>query len=75
LRSVFAWPLVLAAITAAGLVSALLGDGVWDVISWLLLISPLAIALWYGWRSWRARPATRSPKKRLSSEPTSQARL
>jgi len=44
-REIFGWPVVLAAVTALGLVSALLGDGVWDVASWLTLGAPLAALL------------------------------
>jgi len=39
---VFRTPLCLGAATAVGLVSALLGDGVWDALSWLALLAPLA---------------------------------
>ncbi|WP_119458390.1 hypothetical protein [Rhodospirillaceae bacterium SYSU D60014] len=34
---VFAIPTLLALLSALGLLSALLGDGVWDVLSWLTL--------------------------------------
>jgi hypothetical protein len=37
------WPLTLVAVTVAGLISALLGDGVWDVLSWVLLSIPLIV--------------------------------
>lgn len=38
-------PLLLAVVTVAGLVSALLGDGWWDGVSWLALgAMPLVIA-------------------------------
>lgn len=40
LADIFRWPLTLGAITLAGLLSALLGDGVWDWLSWLLLAVP-----------------------------------
>ncbi|MBU0601951.1 MAG: hypothetical protein KKD25_06070 [Gammaproteobacteria bacterium] len=40
---VFLWPLVLALVTLCGLLSALLGDGVWDVLSWCLLAVPVAV--------------------------------
>ncbi|KPU98139.1 hypothetical protein APR50_06160 [Variovorax paradoxus] len=41
---VFRIPLILGAATAIGLVSALLADGVWDALSWLMLAIPLAAA-------------------------------
>jgi hypothetical protein len=40
-------PLALAAFSAAGLVSALLGDGLWDLLSWLALALPVALAIRY----------------------------
>ncbi|GGH08439.1 hypothetical protein [Silvibacterium dinghuense] len=43
LTEVYRIPAVLAAITAVGLLSALLGDGVWDALSWLLLAVPVGI--------------------------------
>lgn len=43
LRQIFAIPTVLALLSAVGLVSALVGDGVWDVLSWLTLAVPIAI--------------------------------
>lgn len=42
------WPIVLGIVTAIGLVSALVGDGVWDTVSWLGLGLPVAISAWYG---------------------------
>ena len=42
---VFATPTVIALLSAAGLFSALLGDGVWDALSWLGLGIPAAVAL------------------------------
>jgi hypothetical protein len=41
-RSVWRWPSLLAALTMAGLLSALVGEGgVWWVFSWLALSMPL----------------------------------
>lgn len=34
-------PFLLGAVTLVGLLSALLGDGVWDTCSWLLLAVPI----------------------------------
>jgi hypothetical protein len=47
LRVVFAVPVFLAVLTAIGLVSALVGDGIWDLASWILLGIPVALALWF----------------------------
>ncbi|WP_460144322.1 hypothetical protein [Pseudomonas sp. S2_A02] len=42
---VFATPTVIALLSAAGLFAALLGDGVWDALSWLGLGIPAVLAL------------------------------
>ncbi|MCU0074093.1 hypothetical protein N8H71_21075 [Pseudomonas koreensis] len=42
---VFSTPLVIALLSAAGLFAALLGDGIWDGLSWVGLGIPAAIAL------------------------------
>jgi hypothetical protein len=34
---IFRWPLLIAAITLVGLISALVGDGIYDAASWLML--------------------------------------
>ena len=49
LRQIFAAPLALAALTAVGLIAALVGDDTWDAASWLMLGAPVAVSLWYGW--------------------------
>lgn len=40
------WPLVIAAASASGLVSALLSDGWGDVWSWLALGLPAGVCAW-----------------------------
>jgi len=55
LRRIFAIPMGLALLSAVGLVSALVGDGVWDVLSWLTLAVPIAIGAYCF-----ARPRRRS---------------
>ena len=42
-RHIFATPLVLAVITGVGLITALVGDDVWDVLSWLTLGLPIVL--------------------------------
>jgi hypothetical protein len=44
------WPIVLGVATAVGLLSALLGDAVWDTLSWIALGAPVAVAAWFAWR-------------------------
>jgi hypothetical protein len=53
---VFWVPTLLALISIVGLLSALLGDGLFDLLSWLTLAVPIVVALWY-WRPGR-RPDT-----------------
>jgi|TARA_R100000049_G_C1939406_1_gene83404 hypothetical protein len=46
--AIFAWPLVLAALSLIGLIAGLTGDGARDVLAWLLLGSaPVTIAFAY----------------------------
>jgi hypothetical protein len=52
LRQVFAAPLAIATVSIVGLVAALVGDDIWDVLSWLSLAVPVAVVLWY----WLRRP-------------------
>lgn len=40
-------PLIIAVISSAGLLFALIGDGLWDYLSWLALGFPVAIGLWF----------------------------
>jgi len=49
LSEVFRWPLVIAVISIVGLLSALIGDGFMDAISWTLLSIPIVVGL-YKWR-------------------------
>lgn len=44
---IFRWPLLVGVVSLVGLVSALVGDGVWDALSWLALGVPaLGFSLW-----------------------------
>ena len=46
LWQIFAVPLLLGILTTVGLVAALVGDGVWDGLSWLTLGVPIAVCLY-----------------------------
>ena len=46
-RQIWAAPIVLGIVSAIGLVSALLGDGIWDALSWAALTAPIAAVLWF----------------------------
>lgn len=48
--STYLLPAIIAAVSAGGLVFALVGDGAWDAASWLGLGIPVAIVLWC-WQS------------------------
>jgi hypothetical protein len=47
---IFAIPALLAMLIAVGLISGVLGDGIWDVISWIALGIPLVVI---GYRLYR----------------------
>jgi hypothetical protein len=47
---VWGWPVALGVLSAVGLLSALLGDGAWDALSWAALGLPTATAFWYALR-------------------------
>jgi xanthosine utilization system XapX-like protein len=46
-------PVALGFLTLIGLISALLGDGIWDAVSALALGTPVAVSIWYGFRRGR----------------------
>jgi hypothetical protein len=47
---IFRLPAIIAVLSIAGLLSALIGDGALDAASWLALGLPVALMLWYGFR-------------------------
>lgn len=48
---VFNVPIWLGVASIVGLVSALLGDDVWDGLSWMAILAPIATVVW----AWRRR--------------------
>jgi len=46
---VWFWPIVVGVLSAIGLLSGLLYDGLGDAVSWLALLVPVALSAWYGW--------------------------
>lgn len=42
-------PIALAVVSAVGPIAGLVGDGVWDALSWLGLCLPVAACVWFGW--------------------------
>lgn len=47
ITQIFLAPVVISAVIAFGLISALLGDGIWDQASWLALAVPLVVIAFY----------------------------
>jgi hypothetical protein len=45
--AIYRAPVLIALITIAGLLAALLGDGIWDAVSWLALSVPIAVVMWF----------------------------
>ncbi|WP_338828829.1 hypothetical protein [Bradyrhizobium sp. 27S5] len=50
LTQIFAAPLVIAIVSTVGLISALVGDGWWDAVSWAALGLPVLLYLAFIWR-------------------------
>ena len=47
---IFAWPALIAVLSAAGLFAALLGDGMWDALAWVGLGVSASLGLSGFWR-------------------------
>jgi len=45
LAAIFAIPLLVALASGVGLASALVGDGIWDALSWLTLSVPIVLSI------------------------------
>ncbi|MCA6103488.1 hypothetical protein AB7M49_005904 [Bradyrhizobium elkanii] len=50
LTQIFGAPLVIAIVSTVGLISALVGDGWWDAVSWAGLGLPVLLYLVFIWR-------------------------
>lgn len=61
--AIFRWPILLALVTVAGLVAALVGDGAWDWLGTAALLAPVAIV------AARLAAGDRKPSPRLRPEP------
>jgi hypothetical protein len=57
-RRVWRIPLLLALFILFGLLSALLGTGVWHILAWIALAIPLAILIWKISKAFFIRPAS-----------------
>lgn len=49
-RQIWGAPFLLGLISVVGLFSALLADGLWDVVSWFALAAPVAVSARGLWR-------------------------
>jgi hypothetical protein len=65
LLQVFGIPILLGVLSGVGLLSALLGDDVWDGLSWLALGVPCGVIVWYwfGGRRTGGKPDENREKK------------
>ena len=50
LAEIFRAPMIVALVTMLGLLSALLGDGLWDAASWIMLLLPILMVAYCHWR-------------------------
>ncbi len=48
---IWGMPIAIGIVSTIGLLSAILGDGIWDGLSWIALTIPIAVSLWYIVRS------------------------
>lgn len=46
-------PVLLGALSAIGLIAALVADGIGDAVAWVALGIPIAVSAWYGLRTSR----------------------
>ncbi len=50
-RQIWGMPIAIGVVSAVGLTSALLGDDIWDALSWCALAIPIVVPFWYIVRS------------------------
>jgi len=50
-RQIWGMPVVLGLLTVVGLLVALLGDGIWDLVSVAALAVPVLVGCWYSFRA------------------------
>jgi hypothetical protein len=46
---IWCWPIVIAALSLAGLLTGLIFDDFGDIFAWLALSVPVALCFWFGW--------------------------
>lgn len=52
-RQIWGFPIGIGIVTTIGLVSSLVGTGIWHWISWGALTLPIVIAAWFGFGNWK----------------------
>lgn len=57
MKGTWGMPLLLGALSLGGLAAGILGDGFWDVLSWIGLGIPVVVVTCHIWRQWRAARA------------------
>lgn len=72
--AVWRMPVMLAVSSIFGLISALLGDGFWDVLSWVSLGWPVAIMIWFGVMRPRFQTKSLSSTRAAFVQPPSRSR-
>ena len=60
-RRLWGWPVIIAALSASGLISALVSDGWGDAWSWLALGFPVAVTAWCAKPSRAPQNSNRTP--------------
>lgn len=50
-KKIWGAPLMLGVIILFGLLSALLGTGIWYPLSWAAMLIPLVVISWFFWKS------------------------
>jgi hypothetical protein len=50
LRQIFAAPLVIGILSTVGLLAALIGDNIWDAVSWVSLAIPFVLFVFFVYR-------------------------
>ena len=56
---IWGWPIAIGIASLAGLLCALVGDGAWDVASWLMLGGLALVCAGYGLGVFKRRPLAR----------------
>lgn len=64
-RQIWGAPVALGVVSAIGLLSALLADGLWDAVSWLMLAAPVTVCARGLWRPRRLAGDKRAPPREI----------